>query len=151
MPFLSLRHVVAFKGNGRCKPSVRYGLRGYFSISSNGQRFKTTAGVPNLTHAFHWRWKDRRFQNFSAPKLSRRVSSVSALINRSSTSALLFVVRRKQMKVRDEHAKVWSHRIDVEHITHAGILKRSYTVGTCLRWQTWQRSSNSGDYMSTIM
>lgn len=98
MPFCHCAMWSFFKGNGRCKPSVDPPR--YFSISSDGQRLKTTAWAPNLNRGSHRGWKAQSFWNFFSPWLSSSVSCFSPRQEELLISGAL-IVRRKQSKVRE--------------------------------------------------
>lgn len=100
------------------KPGVRYGLPGYFSITSDGQKFKTTAGAPNLTHGFHWRWKAERFLNFSVHNFSQ-VSQVFWPLSREALHQQCSLLEESKWMCMTKIQKYISvATCDVTHLGH---------------------------------
>lgn len=120
MPFCHCTMWSFFKGNGRCKPSVDPPR--YFSISSDGQRLKTTAWAPNLNRGSHWGWKAQSFWNFFSPWLSSSVSCFSPRQEELLISGAL-IVRRKQTKVRDRETNMW-----LAQEQHRGVILNERTL-----------------------
>lgn len=116
----------------------------FFNPPSDGQRFKNTAGTPNLTHGSHWRWKGSAFLELFSPGLFSSVSSVSAPFlfffkkGGSSSSAALWMFEGVI------HRYTW---FNVKPVTHARMIPRRCFKIKVQLWDalqvTWQQSLDS--------